>query len=89
MVKIIARETFFSRVRPAPFGNRLTTEQVQGMNEMLDEWEEKYHDKDIRWLAYIFASVFRETGGRMVPVRETFAHSDAQAISRLNTARMR
>ena len=36
--------------------------------------------------AYVLASVYHETGGRMVPVRETFATSDAQAKSRLTAA---
>lgn len=79
------RTTFFSYVRRAPFGNRLSSEQVKGMNDILDAWG----DADLvdrRWLAYALASFFRETGGRMVPVRETFADSTAQAIARLDAA---
>jgi hypothetical protein len=36
--------------------------------------------------AYVLATAFHETGGQMVPVRETFATSDTQAVTRLDTA---
>ncbi|WP_222403605.1 hypothetical protein [Rhizobium leguminosarum] len=36
--------------------------------------------------AYVLATAFHETGGRMMPVRETFATSDNQAIARLDSA---
>lgn len=81
------RTTFFTYVRRAPFGGRLTQEQVDGMSDMLDFVEANPSLlTDIREVAYSFASAYHETGGRMVPVRETFAISDGQAISRLNHA---
>ena len=73
------RTTFFSYVRPAPFGNRLTQEQVDGMNALLDMWEQDFRGRDSRHLAYCLATSFHETGGRMVPVREGFAKTDAAA----------
>lgn len=72
------RTTFFAYARRAPFGGRLTQAQVDGMNDLLDAWEE-YGSNDIRDAAYIFAGVFHETGAKMVPVRETFAKTDAEA----------
>ena len=86
------RTTLFAYLRRAPFGGRLTQEQVDGVNTLLDVWDaypqprEVHGRTDLRHLAYILASVFHETGGRMVPVRETFAASDSQAISRLEAA---
>lgn len=77
--------TFFAYARRAPFGNRLTKSQVSGMETLLDAWSREGTDDD-RHLAYVLATVFHETGGRMVPVRETFATSDAQAIRRLDAA---
>lgn len=77
--------TFFSYLRRAPFGNRLTQAQVDGINVILDVWN-YYHLTDRRWLANILAQIFHETGGRMQPVRETNANSDAQAKSRLEAA---
>lgn len=77
--------TFFSYVRRAPFGGRLTQSQIDGMTAILAEWE-KRGLLDKRWLAYMLATTFHETGNRMQPVRETFASSDAQAIANLEKA---
>lgn len=77
--------TFFAYARRAPFGNRLTKSQVSGMETLLDVWSRE-GTADDRHLAYVLATVFHETGGRMVSVRETFATSDAQAIRRLDAA---
>lgn len=76
---ILNRKTYFAYARKAPFGNRLTQQQVDGMNDLLDYWEAHHNDKPASWLGYILATVFHETGGKMVPVREGFAQSDAQA----------
>lgn len=77
--------TFFAYVRRAPFGGRLTQSQIDGMNAILSEWEARGL-LDKRWLAYMLATAFHETGNRMQPVRETFASSDTQAISNLEKA---
>lgn len=69
------RETFFAFARRAPFGGRLTQQQVDGMNAILSAWR----GDDDRHLAYILATAFHETGGRMVAVREGFARTDAGA----------
>jgi predicted chitinase len=73
------RTTFYAYVRRAPFGGRLTQEQVNGLNALLDVWERDYPDEDDRWLANGLGQGFHETGGRMVPVREGFAKTDARA----------
>lgn len=77
--------TFFAFARNAPFGGRLTEEQVKGAESIIEVWQREGTGDD-RHLAYVLATVFHETGGRMVPVRETFATSDAQAIRRLDAA---
>jgi predicted chitinase len=82
----INRKFFFSQVREHLFGGRMTVPQVGGMTAILDHWENGYAAKDDRWLAYMLATVFHETGRRMQPVRETYADSDEQAISRLDAA---
>ena len=79
------RDTFFAFARRAPFGGRLTQQQVEGTEALLDAWEQD-GDGDRRKLANILAQVFHETGSKMVPVRETFATSDAQAVRRLDAA---
>lgn len=79
------KDTFFAFARRAPFGGRLTQQQVDGANALFDAWEHD-GDGDVRKLANVLAQVFHETGGRMVPVRETFAASDATVIRRLDRA---
>lgn len=77
--------TFFAYVRRAPFGGRLSKSQVDGLERLLGHWATDGTGDD-RHLAYMLATGFHETGGRMHPVRETFATSDAQAIRRLDAA---
>lgn len=79
--------TFFAYARRAPFGGRLSQGQIDGMNALFRCWDShRIPAPDNRHLAYILASVFHETGGRMVPVRETFASTDAGAIAALDKA---
>lgn len=67
---MLNREVFFSYVRRNPFGGRLTPQQVDGLTKILNYWEAKHKARDIRWLAYILASVFPETAHTMQPVKE-------------------
>lgn len=73
------RATFFAFARRAPFGNRLTQEQVNGCEAILNAWT----GGDDRQLAYVLATAFHETAGTMAPVREGSTPSrrltDAQA----------
>jgi len=79
---MIDRKTFFDGVRAKTFHGILNQTQVDSMNAILDEYE-KRKLTDLRWLAYMLGTVFRECGSNMAPVRETFATSDAQARARL------
>lgn len=72
------RNVFFAEVRRGPFPGRLTKSQVDGMNNLLDVWEERGTD-DERHLAYILATNFHETGQKMQPVREGFKSTDKEA----------
>lgn len=81
----INRTTFFAYARKAPFGGRLSTAQVQGVEALLDACT-LYAVIDLRWVAYILATAFHETGGTMQPVREAFGKSDADTIARLDKA---
>lgn len=63
------RTVFFSYVRKSIFGGSLWQNQVDGLNKILDEWERR-RLTDVRWLAYMLATTFHETGGKMQPVRE-------------------
>lgn len=80
--------TFFAYARRAPFGGRLSDGQVKGMKMLFEQWRfyGLFSLAPREYLAYALASEFRETGGRMQPVRETFASSDAGAIKALDKA---
>jgi putative chitinase len=67
---VIDRKAFFDSVRESLFYGVLSQRQVDGMNYLLDVWEARFYEEDIRWLAYVFATVFHETAYMMVPLEE-------------------
>lgn len=67
---MINRKFFFDHVRLHLFGGKLTTQQVNGLTAILNEWETNYAAKDDRWLAYMLATTHHETGRAMMPVEE-------------------
>lgn len=80
---ILDRKVFFAHIRKGPFPGRLTQRQVEGINDLLDEWE-RSGTNDPRHLAYTLATNFHETGAKMQPVREGFASSDAKARKKVS-----
>lgn len=75
---------FFNSVRNSVFQNSLSQSAVDNMTIIVDYWLRNYPTNPINQLAYVLATVRRETGINMRPVRETFATSDAQARSNLS-----
>lgn len=72
--------TFFAYARRAPFGGRLSQAQVDGTNAILAEaTKRKLPDNQ---LAYILATVFHETGGKMQPVVENLNYTTAAQIKK-------
>lgn len=67
---MINRTTFYAYARKAPFGGRLSPQQQDGLERILDHWESRYAKHDIRWLAYILATVFHETAATIQPIKE-------------------
>ena len=72
------REFFFDEVREHLFSGVLKESQVNGMEAILDEWDENHADKDDRWLAYLLATAYHETGRAMAPVEENLNYSAAR-----------
>lgn len=66
----INRTIFFNLVRTNPFGGRLTQQNVEGCNAILDAWEKSYPKEDINGLGYILATAFGETGTMRWDVKE-------------------
>lgn len=70
----INRKKLFDTVRPSLFGGVMNATQVSGIDRILDEWE-KEGMTDTRWLAYMLATPYLETGGKMVPISENLNYS--------------
>lgn len=68
---MLHRQTFFDDVRAKLFAGTLTQSQVDGINAVLDEWENRKLT-DLRWLAYMLATDKHETNATMQAVREAY-----------------
>lgn len=91
----MSRSKFFAYLRARQsgvFGTRLSQAQVEGIEAILDSARRnEVHDPD--FIANILAQVYHETGGYMLPIKETVypSHtdknpSDATVIARLDRA---
>lgn len=75
------REAFYASLRSRTsgvFGTSISQKQITGMEGILDAFT-THGDGRSKTLAYALATAYHETGGKMVPVREGFASSDASA----------
>lgn len=75
---VLNLKAFYDGIRHALFKGRISHAQVNGIDGVLEAWED-HGTGLVRHLSYVLATVHHETGGRMVPVREGLAKSDAQA----------
>jgi putative chitinase len=67
---MINRAAFFDCVRKDPFPGRLIASQVDGMTLVLNEWERRHPNGDLRHLAYMLATDYWETAKTMRPIAE-------------------
>jgi hypothetical protein len=70
---MISRDAYFDAVRPALFEGAMTQQQVDGQLVLLGLWDYQATGspmEDLRWLAYILATVYHETACKMWPVTE-------------------
>ena len=72
-----ARSRFFASLRKRLYGGTILPGAVAGHAAILDRWEAMVPDGDRRQLAYVLATAFHETGGRMQPVEENLNYSAA------------
>lgn len=61
------------------FRKKITQKQVDGYEAIFNYWD-LYKLRNIRWLAYVLATAYHETGRRMEPVREGFCKTDEGSI---------
>lgn len=84
------RAKFYAALRKRDsgvFGTSLSQQQVTGINAKLDIWERYYAKKyPDTYFAAAMGQAYRETGGKMVPVLETYASTRQQAAARLENA---
>ncbi len=70
------RAKFFAAVRLSLFIGHLSTNQVNGMEAILDERQAE--PVDSRWLAYMLATAYHETDNTMCAVSENLSYSAAR-----------
>jgi putative chitinase len=76
---MINRKIFFDKIRQSLFKGSLSQSQVDGMNYMLDVFENDYNWSDLRWISYAFATAYHETAFTMQPIKEYGGESYLQS----------
>lgn len=66
---MINHDNFFYYIRQTIFKTGLKQKQVEGINAILNRWEAQ-DLTDLRWLAYMMATVYHETAKTMQPIEE-------------------
>lgn len=65
------RRAFYDHIRKPLFGGKIQKSQVEGMERILDAWEQKYRDKtSLPQFAYCLATAYWETAQTMQPIKE-------------------
>jgi len=67
---VFERKTYFDTVRDSLFAGKMSQQQVDGQEFILDTWEDTRPDQDVRWLAYELATTIHETASTMWPIEE-------------------
>lgn len=71
------KQAFFTAIRRSLFDNKLSVEQVSGIDAILAAMENRI--TNAVQMAYVLATAYHETGRRMIALREGFARSDTEA----------
>jgi putative chitinase len=66
---MINKKKFYDTIRHSIFGGKIKSAQAAGLEIILNKWIAEDW-KDLRWLAYILATVYHETAHTMQPVEE-------------------
>jgi len=70
---MIDRDVYFEKVRSEMFAGAMTQQQVDGQNVLIGLWDYQATGSpmtDLRWLAYLLATVYHECATKMWPVTE-------------------
>ena len=80
-------QAFFNELQGSKLFPTLTGSQKSGMALLLDVWGQYYDERfPLPYLAAVLVNIYRETGGRMQPVLETFASTPERAAQILEKA---
>lgn len=66
---VIDKVFFYQSIRDEKLFKILSQKQVEVIDNILIEWTIKGYS-DLRWLAYMFATVYHETAATMLPIEE-------------------
>ena len=70
---MIDRDIYFENVRDSMFAGAMNQQQVDGQNVLIGLWDYQATGTpmtDLRWLAYLLATVYHECATKMWPVTE-------------------
>jgi putative chitinase len=77
----INRSFFREHVAETLYRGHMSMAQVEGHDALLDYWEAHHSKKDDRWLAYMLATAYHETGRILQPVEENLNYSAERLLA--------
>lgn len=71
-IKLINRKNFYDKLKVSKLSKLkpLSQSQVQGIEVIFNEWDLRQDLNDLRWLAYMLATVYHECDGKFQPIEE-------------------
>lgn len=67
---MIELRPFFDSVRSSLFGGGMNSDQVKGIEEIIDYWVDNHPNSPPEFLDYLLATTFHETAFTMQPIKE-------------------
>jgi len=69
---LIDRKKFYDKLKLSRLSKLkpLYQSKVNGIEVIFNEWDSRQDLTDIRWLAYMLATVYHECDGKMIPIEE-------------------
>lgn len=67
---MLNREKFYDLIRDSLFGGNISPSQFEGIDAILNEFENNHAALPLSALAYMFATVYHETDRTMQPIKE-------------------
>lgn len=71
-LQLVNRKNFYDKLRVSGLTKLkpLTQNQVNGIEVIFNEWDRRQDLTDLRWLAYMLATVYHECDGKMTAIEE-------------------